>query len=177
MARERKSESRKKAGPAASAAGRRKWLPLVLLLTVLLCYWTPLTSPHASIQWDAADEFQPGQAYLSDELHAGRLPFWTPYLFSGFPFLADPQVGAWYPLNWPFLLIRPSALGDVCRTVPVLASLRAACPQAHWLEYQDWTAPILQRPLELKDGFALPETEAGCGLAWDKDAVEHYRLR
>jgi mandelate racemase len=57
------------------------------------------------------------------------------------------------------------------------AQLLAVCPQAHWLEYQDWTAPILQRPLELKDGFALPQTEAGSGLAWDKDAVEHYRLR
>src|SRR5260370_12382369 len=33
------------------------------------------------------------------------MPFWTPYIFSGFPFLADPQVGAWYPLNWPFLLM------------------------------------------------------------------------
>ena len=57
------------------------------------------------------------------------------------------------------------------------AQLLAVSPQAHWLEYQDWAAPILQRPLELKDGFALPQTEAGCGLAWDKDAVERYRLR
>ena len=28
------------------------------------------------------------------------------------------------------LIIRPSALGDVCRTVPVLASLRRAFPDA-----------------------------------------------
>jgi hypothetical protein len=33
------------------------------------------------------------------------MPFWTPYVFSGAPFLADPQVGAWYPLNWPFFLL------------------------------------------------------------------------
>jgi mandelate racemase len=56
------------------------------------------------------------------------------------------------------------------------AQLLAVCSQAHWLEYQDWAAPILQRPLVLKDGFALPQTEAGCGLSRDKDAVEHYRL-
>jgi hypothetical protein len=37
-------------------------------------------------------------------LHAGKLPQWTPYVYSGMPFLADPQVGAWYPLNWPFFL-------------------------------------------------------------------------
>jgi len=36
------------------------------------------------------------------------LPFWTPYIWGGFPFLADPQLGAWYPLNWPFLAIGPS---------------------------------------------------------------------
>ena len=56
------------------------------------------------------------------------------------------------------------------------AQLLAVCSQPHWLECQDWAAPILHRPLELKDVFALPQTEAGCGLAWDKDAVEHCRL-
>jgi hypothetical protein len=49
-------------------------------------------------------------------------------------------------------------------------------PQAHWLEYQDWAARILERPLELKDGFALPQKQAGLGLTWDKDAVERYRV-
>ena len=55
-----------------------------------------------SVQYDALDVHYSAQRYLSDELHAGRVPFWTPYIFSGFPFLADLQVGAWYPLNWPF---------------------------------------------------------------------------
>jgi mandelate racemase len=55
--------------------------------------------------------------------------------------------------------------------------LVAISPQAHWLEYQDWAAPILQRPLEVKDGFAFPQMETGCVIAWDKDAVERYRFR
>ncbi|MGP0075572.1 MAG: hypothetical protein ACLPWF_26955 [Bryobacteraceae bacterium] len=79
--------------------------PIVLVAMTLICYWTPMTSGHTSILWDAADFFQPIQNYLSGELHAGRIPFWSPYPSSGFPFLADPQVGAWYPLNWPFFLI------------------------------------------------------------------------
>ena len=53
----------------------------------------------------------------------------------------------------------------------------AACLQAHWLEYQDWAAPTLEQPLEVRDGVAVPQMEAGCGLAWNKDAVERYRLR
>jgi Bacterial membrane protein YfhO len=41
------------------------------------------------------------------------VPFWTPYIFTGFPFLADLQVGTWYPLNWPFFAagITPRSIG------------------------------------------------------------------
>jgi mandelate racemase len=59
----------------------------------------------------------------------------------------------------------------------ISAQLLPVSPQAHWLEYQDWAAPILQHPLEVKDGFAIPQREAGCGIAWDENAVQRYRLR
>jgi mandelate racemase len=59
----------------------------------------------------------------------------------------------------------------------ISAQLLSVSPNVHWLEYQDWTVPILQQPLEIKDGFALRQAEPGCGLAWDKDAVEHYQFR
>ncbi len=79
--------------------------PVVLIGMTLACYWAPMTSPQTSILWDAADYYQVVQNYFSQELHAGRLPFWSPYPWAGYPFLADPQVGAWYPLNWPFFAI------------------------------------------------------------------------
>ena len=83
----------------------RLWPFAVLLVATILFYWTPLTSASASIQWDAADVHYSSQKYFADSVRAGHLPFWTPYIFSGFPFLADPQVGAWYPPNWPFFLV------------------------------------------------------------------------
>lgn len=66
-----------------------------------------------SVQYDGLDVHYAAQRYLSDELHAGRMPFWTPFIFSGFPFLADLQVAAWYPPNWPFFLagITPRSVG------------------------------------------------------------------
>jgi hypothetical protein len=79
--------------------------PVILVVITTACYWKPLTSPKASIQWDSADYYQVVQNYLSQELHAGRVPFWAPYPWSGYPFLADPQVSAWYPPNWPFFAI------------------------------------------------------------------------
>jgi membrane protein YfhO len=77
--------------------------PMLMLATVWL-YFVPLSSPNTSIIWDAVDVHYSLQRYLAEQLQAGVLPFWTPYLFSGFPFLADPIVAAWYPISWPFLV-------------------------------------------------------------------------
>ena len=78
--------------------------PALVLATVL--FWAiPLFQPQATIHWDSADVTYPAQKYFSDSIHAGRLPYWTPFLYSGTPFLSDPQTGAWYPLHWPFFLI------------------------------------------------------------------------
>ncbi len=101
---------------ASGAGGRPEayptWLwPVLIVLAVIVFYWVPLTSSAATIQWDAADLHYPLQKYFADRLWAG-LPFWTPYLFSGYPLLAYPEVGAWYPPNWPFFLagITPGAI-------------------------------------------------------------------
>ncbi len=110
----------------------RFWVSALVLMN-LVFFWTPLTSTNASIQWDAADYYCVVQRYLSDELHAGRIPFWTPYVWSGFPFLADPQVGAWYPLNWPFF-----AMGVWPRTIQIENFLHSllACIGAYFLSFR-----------------------------------------
>jgi mandelate racemase len=58
----------------------------------------------------------------------------------------------------------------------VSTHLLAATPGRHWLEYVDWADPILQEPLRIKDGFAIPANRPGNGLAWNEDAVAKYRL-
>ena len=61
------------------------------------------------------------------------------------------------PSSPRILIIRPSALGDVCRTVPVLASLRAAYPAAtiDWL-VQDSFAPAIASHTALTGVVAFP---------------------
>ena len=46
------------------------------------------------------------------------------------------------------LLVKPSALGDVCRSMPILASLRAAYPTAEidWLVQDDFEAAVSGHP-------------------------------
>jgi hypothetical protein len=81
-----------------------KLWPALALATVVF-YFTPLFDSQKSIQWDAVDVHYSAQKYFADSLREGHLPQWTPFVFSGFPFLADPQTAAWYPLHWPFFLI------------------------------------------------------------------------
>jgi mandelate racemase len=56
------------------------------------------------------------------------------------------------------------------------AHLLAATPTAHWLEYVDWANTILAEPLVLRDGAITASAKPGTGLAWNDDAVAHYRM-
>src|SRR3989344_5254814 len=49
----------------------------------------------------------PSKVFLASELKQGRLPLWNPYIFSGSPYLADINLGIFYPLNVLYLLLTP----------------------------------------------------------------------
>lgn len=60
------------------------------------------------------------------------------------------------------LIIRPSALGDVCRSVPILTSLRGAFPNASidWL-VQDSFADAVRNHPDLNEAIPFPRREFG----------------
>jgi len=58
----------------------------------------------------------------------------------------------------------------------VSAHLLAATPTGHWLEYMDWSNAVVEEPLAIVDGFAVPTQRPGNGLTWRRDAVERYRM-
>ncbi len=92
----------------------KPFVPIVaaLVAAVFCFYAVPLLSDDASIHWDAVDVHYSLQKYFSTQILHGKLPMWTPESYSGMPLLADPEVGAWYPLNWPFYLagVTPRAI-------------------------------------------------------------------
>jgi mandelate racemase len=55
------------------------------------------------------------------------------------------------------------------------AHLLAATPTCHWLEYVDWASPILEQPIEIRDGEAIIANRPGAGIQWDHDAVDRHR--
>jgi mandelate racemase len=54
----------------------------------------------------------------------------------------------------------------------VAAHVMRVTETAHWLEWQDWADPILQKPYEVSDGLLHIPDVPGVGLEWNEDAVE-----
>ncbi len=56
------------------------------------------------LRYDMIDQYLPWRSFVADCLRGWTWPFWNPYQHWGYYFSADPQSGAWYPLNWLYAL-------------------------------------------------------------------------
>lgn len=52
--------------------------------------------------------------------------------------------------------------------------LLATTPTCHWLEYVDWADPILEEPVQIKDGRVIGAAGPGLGMKWNEKAVKKY---
>lgn len=57
----------------------------------------------------------------------------------------------------------------------VSVHLLAATPTAHWLEYVDWADAILEEPLQVVDGSAVPPDRPGLGLVWSEEKLRRLQ--
>lgn len=89
----------------ASPGPEPRW-PLASVFLIVFCAWLALSWPWLSgfvtIPWDAKAHFYPQLQFLATAWHRSLSPFWTPYVFSGSPQIADPQSLIFSP---PFALI------------------------------------------------------------------------
>jgi mandelate racemase len=53
----------------------------------------------------------------------------------------------------------------------VAAHVMRVTETAHWLEWQDWADPVLERPYEVKAGRLQVPDRPGIGLEWNEEAV------
>jgi len=58
------------------------------------------------------------------------------------------------------------------------ASWQLLCvtPTCHWLEYVDWANPVLEQPIEIRNGMAAGSARPGLGIRWNEKAVRKYAL-
>lgn len=72
----------------------------LLLLLLLLFFHKMILSNLILARGDTFLYFYPYWEMAAEALRAGRVPHWNPHIFMGAPFLANSQVGFFYPLNW-----------------------------------------------------------------------------
>lgn len=71
---------------------------LIFLIITIVFYWDHLIGK--AFFWDDFVRYvYPMQSFSAKEARSGTIPFWNPYIFGGMPFLADIQIGFFYPLN------------------------------------------------------------------------------
>lgn len=67
-----------------------------LFFITLIVYW-PLSLNFLSLKNDALVQYFAYRYHLSEAIRHGFLPFWSPYLYTGFPIHADIQGAVWNP--------------------------------------------------------------------------------
>ncbi|MEM7030714.1 MAG: YfhO family protein, partial [Chloroflexota bacterium] len=83
------------------------WPIIILAILTLIFFWKILLTNLILVGIDTFLYFYPYKTYATQALLSGRIPLWNPHIFMGVPFLANSQVGLFYPLNWLFLWATP----------------------------------------------------------------------
>ena len=79
---------------------------LLLILALLFMGFTLLPSGGQILGGhDMRGYYFPYYELVREAIHEGRLPFWEPTLFNGYPFMAQPQQNAFYPPLWPGFIL------------------------------------------------------------------------
>lgn len=100
--------------PGTEAAPSWWRRPEVAPFLVLALAWFALNSSlllgKRVLPWDAMDQFYPTVFFNAHSLRHGLAPWWNPYVYSGYPQIADPQGMLFSPLLMTWMLI-PSSPG------------------------------------------------------------------
>lgn len=92
----------------------RAWLPWALLIAALCMLFHPLLRGETLFWGLPTLQFYPWRDYAFEQVRAGHLPTWNPYLGAGAPLLANHQTALFYPPNWLWLLLPgPAAMSAV----------------------------------------------------------------
>jgi hypothetical protein len=102
---------------------KRYW-PLLVLIAAPLVLFAPIVLGRAWYWGVPLLQFYPWQRLAAEYYHSGQLPLWNPWVGSGAPLAANLQTGAFYPLNFLYLLLPTEyAMGFTAVLHVILAGL------------------------------------------------------
>jgi len=93
------NKTKKKKSPEKLSQILPLWaVALIFVCTTIIFFW-PQLSGETFFWEDFVEYVYPTQTYAARAFAQGEVPVWNPYVFGGMPFLADLQVGFFYPMN------------------------------------------------------------------------------
>jgi hypothetical protein len=146
-------------------------LALPVLVGLVLLFFNKMVFSNLILaRGDTYLYFYPYWQAAADALQSGRLPLWNPDIFMGAPFLANSQVGFFYPLNWPVwrLFSTPYAVGASIVIHLGIAGWGAYLAGRRTLNLGPW-AGLLAAALFALGGYLTAQVEHVNqlqGLAW-----------
>jgi hypothetical protein len=135
--------------------GKWAFVYVALIIAWAIVAW-PWLSGRVTIPWDAKAHFLPQLQFLADSFAKGESPFWTPFVFSGHPQIADPQSLIFSP---PFVLMAyfdPTPTAWAADATLFAMLLVSACAMVLWLSDKGWhPAAALLSALSFVFGAAM----------------------
>ncbi|WP_282296708.1 hypothetical protein [Stenotrophomonas sp. PS02289] len=98
---------------SVSASGARTRVfarPDVTFAVIWLVLGLPWLVGAKAIPFDATQQFFPAVSFVAQQLQQLQLPWWNPYLFSGYPQVADPQMMTFQPSMVLPMMLAPQSL-------------------------------------------------------------------
>lgn len=143
------------------AVKRDAWLAVGSVIAFAIVLFWPMvvglvTGEPRWFEWDVPEQYWPDLVYLCDALHEGTLPLWNPYDRAGYPYYADPQSGAYHPLNWAICGLAGSSPGPAWADARVvLGFVLAGLFGIGWLREMkhSWSAAIVGAALLMAAPF------------------------
>ena len=87
---------------------RSHWIFILLFSSTILVFLYPIIFKHSAfLLGDSLVQFYPWSKVYSEAIKNFRFPYWCRYFHSGFPLMAEGQIGGFYPLNIIMFFIFP----------------------------------------------------------------------
>lgn len=80
---------------------------LLFAAIIFVFFWKLAFLQDAFLSGDHREQQYPWAKFYQEQIRQFSLPWWTSGIHSGFPLLAEGQIGAFYPLNYLFFLLLP----------------------------------------------------------------------
>ena len=78
---------------------KENFFTITFVFVIFLFFWKFVILQEAFLKGDYSAQHAPWAKFLADSLNSFSFPLWAPYMHSGFPVLAEGQIGAMYPPN------------------------------------------------------------------------------